>query len=122
MLQRLGSGPPAQGFKSFDAFKYAVGRAGDGKAWHHIVEQTPANIANFGAEQLQNTLNMLRLPAGAGSIHARVSGYYSSIDFQTTGSWTMRVRDWLATKSLEFQYDFGTQTIQRFLNEAQVGQ
>ena len=37
-------------YKSFDAFKRANGPAGEGKVWHHIVEQHKDNVAKFGPE------------------------------------------------------------------------
>ncbi len=102
---------PNQGFRSFSAFKRAMGPAGKGQVWHHIVEQTDANVARFGAESIHNTGNLIRLPHGAGTIHARVSGYYSSIQPFTNGQ---TVRQWLSTQSYEAQYNFGIQTIQKF--------
>ncbi len=63
-----------QGFKSFSAFKGTMRSAGEGKAWHHIVEQTPENLTKFGAEAIHNTAKLMKLPHGAGSIHTRVSG------------------------------------------------
>jgi hypothetical protein len=42
-------------FKSFDAFKNAMGPAGENKAWHHIVEQRRINVERFGAEAIHNT-------------------------------------------------------------------
>lgn len=97
-----------QGFRSFSAFKRAMGPAGPGQAWHHIVEQTPGNLARFGNETIHTTGNLMKLPHGAGSIHARVSGYYSSF----TGGQT--VRQWLGTQSYQAQYDFGIQTLRNF--------
>ena len=44
-----------QGYHSFSAFKRAMGPAGPGKSWHHIVEQTKGNVARFGPERLHNT-------------------------------------------------------------------
>lgn len=100
-----------QGFKSFAAFKKAMGAAGDGLSWHHIVEQNPANIAKFGAEAIHNTDNLIKLPNGAGSIHAQISGYYSSKQFFTGGK---TVREWLSTQSYEYQYNFGIQKLKEF--------
>ena len=100
-----------QGFKSFSAFKRAMGSAGEGQAWHHIVEQTPGNIAKFGNQTIHNTTNLMKLPNGAGAIHARVSGYYSSIQPFTGGK---TVRLWLSTQSFQAQYDFGLQTLRNF--------
>jgi hypothetical protein len=56
------------GYSSFDAMKRALGYAGTGKAWHHIVEKTPNNVTRFGAEAVHNAGNVLKLPQGAGSI------------------------------------------------------
>jgi hypothetical protein len=96
------------GFKSFNAFKRAMGVAGEGQAWHHIVEQTTSNVERFGAEAIHNTNNLIKLPNGAGSIHARISGYYSSIRPFTEGK---TVRQWLSTKSFQEQYEFGVKTL-----------
>jgi len=99
------------GFGSFSAAKRALGPAGQGQAWHHIVEQTPNNVANFGNEAIHNTNNILKLAHGAGSIHARISGYYSSIQPFSEGQ---VVRQWLSTQSFEAQYNFGIQTLKDF--------
>jgi hypothetical protein len=53
----------------------------------------------------------MALPNGAGSIHARVSGLYSSIRFGITGSRSLTVRQWLSTQSFEAQRQFGFQAI-----------
>jgi hypothetical protein len=97
-----------QGFHSFPAFKRAMGPAGPGKNWHHIVEQTKGNIAKFGPERLHNTQNVTRMEAG---LHRQISGYYSSIQDFTGGQ---TVRQWLSTQSLEAQREFGLQVIRRF--------
>lgn len=88
-----------------------MGPAGPGQSWHHILEQTPGNVAKFGNQAIHNTGNLMKLPHGAGSIHAKVSGFYSSIQPTVTGSSTMTVRQWLSTKSYQFQYDFGIQKL-----------
>ena len=49
---------PVKGFKTFDDFKDAFGAAGNGQAWHHIVEQT-VNSGKFAPELLQNPANVL---------------------------------------------------------------
>lgn len=100
-----------QSFKSFSAFKRALGPAGSGKAWHHIVEQNPANIAKFGVESIHTTGNLIKLPHGAGLIHAKISGHYSSIQRFTGGK---TVRQWLNTKSFEFQRNYGLQKLKEF--------
>ena len=55
---------PPNGFRawgSFSGFRSAMGSAGAGKQWHHIVEQTPGNVARFGPHPLHNTENVVRL-------------------------------------------------------------
>jgi hypothetical protein len=99
------------GFNSFSAFKRAMGSAGTGQAWHHIVEQTPNNIAKFGTQAIHNTSNIVKLQHGAGSIHARISSYYSSIQPFTNGQ---TVRQWISTQNYQAQYDFGIQTLKKF--------
>ena len=103
-----------RGFSSFAAFKRFWGPAGRGRAWHHIVEQTPANQASFAAEQLHNPSNMVPLGHGKGSIHAKISGFYSSKQPRISGSTTQTIRQWLSTKSFDEQYQFGLETLVRF--------
>lgn len=100
-----------KGFISFTALKGEIGPAGPGRAWHHIVEQNPTNIANFGPLPIHHTKNILSLAHGRGSIHARVSGYYSSIQ---PFSRPQTVRNWLSNKSYSEQYNFGIQTLINF--------
>ena len=101
---------PAKGFASFQDFKDAFGVAGPGQAWHHVVEQT-INSGKFAPEILHNPANLFRLPHGKGSIHAKVSGYYSSRPRFTGG---LTVREWLSKKSFKEQFEFGIQKIKEF--------
>jgi RHS repeat-associated protein len=103
-----------RGYNSFNAFKYNEGPAGPGQAWHHIVGQSARNIANFGSQAIHNTNNLIRLPHGAGTIHQQVTSYYNSIQPLVTGSPTLRVYEWLATRSFEEQWQFGIDIIIRF--------
>jgi RHS repeat-associated protein len=100
-----------KGFRSFDAFKRAFGSAGNGQAWHHIVEQTPGNVARFGNQMIHNTENLIKLPHGSGTIHNQVSAYYSSIQGFTNGQ---TVRSWLSTKSFDEQFEFGIDVLKKF--------
>jgi hypothetical protein len=102
---------PNIGFSSFSAFKRAFGSAGKDQALHHLVEQTPGNIAKFGAEAIHNTGNIIKLPHGAGSIHARLSGHYSSKQFFTNNQ---TVRQWLSTQSYQQQYEYGIKMLKQF--------
>jgi len=102
-----------QGYHSFSAFKRAMGPAGPGKNWHHIVEQTKGNVAKFGPETLHNTQNVVRLDA---AVHRRLSGFYSSIQPEFTGSTSLTVRQWLSTQSFEAQTAFGQRALHSALN------
>ncbi|RKG93277.1 hypothetical protein D7V88_03305 [Corallococcus terminator] len=93
------SGTPA--YSSFKSFKRAMGSAGEGKEWHHLVEQTDGNVARFGPKALHNRENILPLDK---SLHSRISGYYSSIQPFTRGR---TVRDWLRPQSFVEQREFG---------------
>nr|WP_237726505.1 hypothetical protein [Corallococcus coralloides] len=107
-----GPTPPVgapRGWGSFSGFKKALGPAGPGKEWHHIVEQTPGNVQRFGPQALHNTENVIPLDKG---VHARVSQFYSSIRRNLTGSGGLTVRQWLSTQSYEAQRDFGLRAIE----------
>ena len=91
-------------------FKDAFGAAGQGQAWHHVVEQS-INSGKFAPQILHNPANLLKLPHGAGSIHAKISGYYSSKVPGLTGDLT--VREWLSKKSFKEQFDFGIDAIKK---------
>ncbi|QRN95749.1 hypothetical protein JRI60_43000 [Archangium violaceum] len=93
-------------FKSFDDFKDFMGPAGEGKQWHHIVEQR--NVGRFGSEAIHNTENVVRLEEG---LHMDVSALYSSKRPRITGSDTLTVRQWLSTQSYEAQRQFGLRAI-----------
>lgn len=103
----------AGGFRSFSAFKRALGRAGTSGGsklhWHHVVEQTPGNVARFGGQAVHNPGNMIKVTA---SVHGKISGYYSSVQPSFTGSLT--VRQWLSTQSFAAQAAFGNETLRKF--------
>jgi hypothetical protein len=107
------AGAPPNGFRawgSYSGFKRAMGSAGPGKEWHHIVEQTPGNVKRFGPQALHNTENITPLDKG---IHTRLSALYSSIQRDITGSATLTVRQWLSTQSYEAQREFGLLALER---------
>ena len=80
---------------SYGGFKSAMGSAGKGKEWHHIVERTPGNVKRFGGEALHNTENVTALGK---ALHTRISAFYSSKYLRVTGSRTLTVRKWLSTQ------------------------
>ena len=100
------SGTVQEGYRSYSAFKYAMGRAGEGRQWHHIVKQT-VNKLNFAPEMLHNLENIVSIPV---EMHRTIGGYYSSIRSFTDGQ---TVRQWLSTQSFEKQFDFGKQILDK---------
>jgi hypothetical protein len=112
-----GSGTPKEGrvlpsghraFKSFDDFKDFMGPAGEGKQWHHIVEQRKVNVERFGLEAIHNTENVIAVDKAK---HDAISAFYSSKDPQAGG---MVVREWLRTQSYEEQRAFGLMALRQF--------
>ncbi|XWX23219.1 hypothetical protein ACN28T_02665 [Melittangium boletus] len=101
--------PGVRAWGSYSGFKRAQGKAGPGKEWHHIVEQTPGNVKRFGTQSLQNTDNIVPLDKG---LHTRVSALYSSKRRSITGSDKQTVREWLSTQSYEAQRKFGRLAIE----------
>ncbi|NVJ27399.1 MULTISPECIES: hypothetical protein [Myxococcus] len=96
-------------WETFSGFKKAMGPAGPGKQWHHIVEQTPGNVKQFGPQSIHNTENVIPLDK---ALHTDVSAFYSSIRRIITGSSTLTVRQWLSTQSYEAQRKFGLRAIE----------
>jgi hypothetical protein len=90
-----------------------MGPAGQGKEWHHIVEQTRGNVKRFGGEALHNTENVTALDK---TLHTDVGRLYSSIRWRITGSHVMTVRQWLSTQSYEAQREFGLLAIHNIRN------
>ncbi len=95
-------------WRSHRGLTRALGPAGKGKAWHHIVEQTPGNISRFGPEAIHNTENVIAVDA---KVHERISAFYSS---RQRVSGDMVVREWLRTQSYEQQRAFGLDVLRRF--------
>jgi RHS repeat-associated protein len=100
-----------RGYRSFSAFKRVEGIAGENQAWHHIVEQTPSNVERFGAINIHNSENLVKLPHGPGTVHNQISAYYSSKQW-FSGEQT--VRQWLSSQSFEEQATFGRDILQTF--------
>ncbi|HVG57040.1 MAG TPA: hypothetical protein VNA24_00695, partial [Hyalangium sp.] len=95
-------------FKSFREFKRAMGSAGEGKSWHHIIEQHAGNLKRFGAEALHNTENVIKVET---KVHTEISAFYSSKQPETG---FMVVREWLRTQSYEQQRAYGLKVLRRF--------
>lgn len=89
-----------QSFGSMSSFRRAMGSAGPGMEWHHIVEQTRSNIARFGPESLHNTKNVIRLDE---KIHREISRHYST---KPPGK-SQTVRESLSAQSFEAQRAYG---------------
>lgn len=99
-----GGGGGFRAWGSFNGLKSALGPAGEGKEWHHIVEQTSGNVERFGPHALHNTQNVIPLEK---ELHAQISAFYSRKRFFITNSENLTVREWLSTQSFEAQREFG---------------
>ncbi|WP_147443552.1 hypothetical protein [Corallococcus sicarius] len=105
------SGPKA--YSSYKSFRRAMGPAGEGKEWHHVVEQTDGNVARFGPRAIHNTENIIPLEK---ELHGAVSAFYSSRQYRITTSEALTVRQWLSTQSFEVQRAFGLQAMDNIRN------
>jgi len=104
---------PNKGFDSFTKLKTYLGDAGDGKAWHHIVEQSQVGArAGFAVDEVNNVKNVISIPTGSGTVHSKISAHYSSKFPDLTGDLT--VRDWLATKSFDEQFEYGKELLEQY--------
>ena len=63
---------------------------------------------NISKEMIQSQSNKVTLDY---NVHRKISGFYSSKQDFTNG---LRVRDWLAGQSFDFQTQFGWDIIKRF--------
>lgn len=100
-----------EGFETFGEFKSAFGSAPDGFQWHHIVEQTPANLAQFGPRAIHNPSNLTLVPEELHIGRGSISAYYSGKDTFTGG---LTVRKWLGPQSFESQRNFGLQILEQY--------
>lgn len=57
--------------------------------------------------------NIISIPNGKGTVHAKISGYYSSIPASgfTNG---LTVRQWLSGQSFEKQFEFGMDILSQY--------
>lgn len=102
---------PDKGFSSFDKLKDYLGSPGEGNAWHHIVEQSQIGKSGFSSTKVNNVKNIIAIPHGKGSVHAQISGFYSSKPDFTNG---LTVRQWLSGKSFDEQFDYGMKILKKY--------
>ncbi len=88
----------SESFDTMADFKAKYGPAGEGWKYDHEVEQNPNNLEKFGAEALQSTSNIIRVPQ---IWHERMSAYYSE---KWPGGGT--VRDYVNSLSWDDQVAF----------------
>ena len=105
------SSVPNKGFNSFKDLKAELGSPGEGNAWHHIVEQSQIGKSGFSSNEVNNINNIISIPHGKGTVHAKISGYYSSKQFFTGGQ---TVRQWLTGQSFQEQFDFGMDLLKQY--------
>ena len=78
---------------------------------HHIVERCQKNKSGFTQENIEGYSNKVSIPK---SVHNKISAYYSS---KPNGPGTLRVRDMLAGKSFEVQYEYGMKILEQMWDE-----
>jgi RHS repeat-associated protein len=100
-----------KGYNSFKELKSDLGSPRDGNAWHHIVEQSQIGKSGFSSNQVNNVNNIISIPHGKGTVHAKISGYYSSKRPFTGGK---TVREWLSGQSFQEQFDFGMSVLKEY--------
>ncbi|MBW7875692.1 MAG: hypothetical protein H3C47_06880 [Candidatus Cloacimonetes bacterium] len=91
------------GYSSLGAFKRAQGPAGEGKDWHHIVEQRLES--KFGPEAIHNTKNVVAIPR---EIHWKISAHYGT---KPLGSLQTN-RERVGAMSFEEQYAYGKKVLE----------
>jgi len=100
--------PASAGYPTFEAFKRALGPAGPGKVWHHLVEQRLAGW-RFAPEAIHNRLNVETVSR---EVNQLIANYYSRIRPFTEG---YTVRKWLESQSFQRQLEFGRDILNRVL-------
>ena len=85
-----------EGFVDYNDFKKIYGSAGEGKEWHHIVEQSQIEKSGFDPKLINNGGNIIPIDAAT---HRKVSGYYKRLVPGTN----MSFRDWLAYKGFSYE-------------------
>ena len=96
-----------EGFTTYYNLKKSIGKAGDGKQWHHIVEQSQIRKSGIDAKLIHNPNNVIPLTQQQ---HKKISSYYST---KLNGT-NMTVRDYLRGRSFKEQYEYGLNILKRF--------
>ena len=97
----------SKGYNSFNAFKNAHGSAGQGKHWHHIVENQAINTSGFPAKSIHHPNNLVKISGGySGSWHSEITKAFSQPGRynHTNGK---SLREWLKGKPFEVHYEWG---------------
>jgi hypothetical protein len=110
IIYPIGAAPEAseglvagRSFGSFAALKRSLGPAGEGMAWHHVVEQS--KVDEFGKGAIHNAANVRNVTRG---VNQAIADYYSSKQLFTGG---LTVRQWLSGQSWAEQFRFGVETL-----------
>ena len=104
---------PDHGYSSFTKLREDLGDPERTQNWHHIVEQEQMEkeLSGFTSTQVNNTNNIVSIPSGSKSPHAKISEYYGSVQDFTGGK---TVREWLKGKSFEEQWEFGMKQLREY--------
>ena len=105
----VGKAARGASYKTFEAFKKAVGSAGAGNQWHHIVEQGGKNATQFAGEQLHNLQNVVNVPA---AVNRAINGIYGRMSDVPGFN---RFRDYVQSLPFDEQYKIGLDILSRFI-------
>lgn len=101
-------------FRSFSALKKTLGNPGEGKEWHHLVEQCQAKTTRSGFQvcDINSARNIRATPK---DVHEAISKYYSEKHDFTNGK---TFRDWLTGQSFDEQLKYGIEVWEREMRMA----
>ena len=101
-------------FRSFSALKKTLGNPGEGKEWHHLVEQCQAKTTRSGF-QVCDINSVRNIRATPKDVHEAISKYYSEKHDFTNGK---TFRDWLTGQSFDEQLKYGIEVWEREMRMA----
>ena len=97
------------GYKTFDKLKKAVGSAGVGKVWHHVVEQS--QIPRFGDEAIHTFSNVVAVSV---EDNLKLAAIYKRTNHGEIACVPLGIspREWLKSKTFEEARQFGMLAVQ----------
>lgn len=94
-------------------FTGVYGKAPKGMNWHHFAEQHLAKNGTFSPQLIYSTENSVLIQSGKSSPHNAISAFYSP---KRTFAGDLTVRQWIESKSFEFQMNYGKDIYNKVMN------